>query len=119
MTYETTWYGLTKSKKNSYTPTRGGMFKNSALKAELDRLEQQVPGDLRDLNLIHPDITVRFKSRSARRDRDGLLASVLDVLVRCKVLADDSIGKCNGRIIIEPAEVCDEDSVTITLVTPC
>ena len=117
MTYEMTLWGITKSKKNSYTPTRGGMFKNSALKAELDSLEQQVPGDMRDLNLEHPDITFQFHSRSSRRDKDGLMTTVLDVLKRCGVIVDDNISHCDGTLTILPSVIGDEDSAHVTIIT--
>lgn len=110
-----TLYGITKSKKNAYTPRKGGMFKNKELADELDELEKQVPGDVRDLCLEHPDMIFLFSSRSSRRDRDGLLASVLDVLVRCKVIVDDSIAHCNGFMTIVPAILQDEDSVVVSI----
>ena len=113
--FELTLYGITKSKKNSYSPRKGGMYRGTDLKAELDELEKQVPGELRDLNLEHPDMFFKFKSRSAKRDRDGLLSTILDVLVTCKVITDDRIARCNGTITLAPAEVCDEDSVYIMI----
>jgi Holliday junction resolvase RusA-like endonuclease len=114
--YEFTLYGITKSKKNTYTPKRtGGMYKNTELQAELDNLEAQVPGDVRDLRLEHPDVLVEFSSRSKRRDRDGLLTTVLDVLVKCGVFQNDDIAHFNGTVTLLPAKVGQEDAVHLLI----
>lgn len=112
--YSLTLHGVV-SKKNAYTPHKGGMHKSPALKAALDDLEMQVPGELRDLQLEHPDITISFSPRSNSIDRDNLLTTVLDVLVRCQVIPDDSIKHCNGFIILKPAEISQDDSVHVLI----
>jgi Holliday junction resolvase RusA-like endonuclease len=115
--YEIILYGTAVSKKNSYRPHAGGMHKDKQLQAELDNLEMQVPGPCRDLRLEHPEIDFYIKTRSARRDRDNIVTTLLDVLVRCGVLVDDNVSHSNGRMTIHPAEVCEEDSVRI-VITP-
>jgi len=100
-------FGDIPSKKNRYSPTKGGMHKGKELKEELDALEEQIPGDMRDLCLQHPDIVVEFAVKNRRKDRDGMLATLLDVLVACKVITDDSINSCNGTVLILPAKLIE------------
>lgn len=116
-TIEFTLHGITSAKKNRYTPAKGKMFKGRELQAELDSLEMQVPGPCRDLCLEHPDIDFYIKTRSSRRDRDGIVTGILDVMVKCRVIVEDNVKHFNGRMTIHPAEVCDEDSVRI-VITP-
>lgn len=41
-----------------------------------------------------------------RKDRDGILTTILDVLVQARVLHDDAILLCNGTITLLPAILC-------------
>lgn len=113
--YQFQIYGLTRSKKNAYTVRSGRIVIGSDLKKELENLEMQIPAEVRDLGLIHPDIRVQFNSRSDRRDRDGLLTVILDLMVKCRVIAGDNIRNCNGTITILPAILGDEDSAHVTI----
>jgi hypothetical protein len=110
--------GHTPSKKNAYTPRKDGrgMFKNSRLQEQIDRLAIQVPPDARDLRLISPDITFEFTYVKANWDRDGAVVTWMDILVQMSVIQNDNIASCNGRIVIEPAVRGEYDSVKITLV---
>lgn len=113
--YEFTLYGLTGAKKNRYTPGPRGMHKGAELRAELNDLEAQIPGNVRDLRLLHPDMVLKLSCKNGRRDRDGILTTVLDLLVRCQVITDDNIANFNGKITIEPAVLGDSDEATVIL----
>lgn len=63
----------------------------------------------------HSDISVRLFVRNRRGDRDGKLAVLLDCMVQAGVLRNDSIARCNGRIVIEPAEVRQEEGAEIVI----
>lgn len=102
--YEIELLGPVPSKKNSYTPRkdRPGVFKNSKLRAELDRLQIQIPGYVRDLKLVSPDIEIEMQVPNGRRDRDGALTTILDLLVSTGVLKNDSAAQCNGLVTLLP-----------------
>ena len=119
MRYEIELSGPLPSKKNRYMPRRDrpGFFKNQRLRDELDRLIIQVPGQLRDLKLEHPNITMQMFVRNSQKDRDNGLTAILDILVCAGVLKNDSIARCNGKITLLPAIFTDYDKTIITLET--
>ncbi len=114
---EITLRGHVPSKKNAYTPRRDkpGMFKNSKLQTELDRLAMQIPGYVRDLKLESPAIEFHFTYARANSDRDNAVTTCLDLLVSMGVLADDNTKRCNGLITIHPAVHGDYDGARIIL----
>jgi hypothetical protein len=123
-TYEIPLWGRVCSKKNAYRTRkdRPGMFKDTALRRELDRLALQIPGELRGLELVHPAIEVFFeipkpagRQRPDAADRDGKLTTILDLLVAYKVLKDDSIRYCNGTVIVHPAKIGTQHYTKIVL----
>ena len=110
--------GKTPSKKNRYTPRKGGkgFFKNSDLQAELDRLSIQIPAEARDLRLRHPAIDFFFTYTIANFDRDNAVVTLMDILTGYAVLdGSDNIAHCNGTITIHPAVRGEQDSVRIVL----
>ena len=122
--YQVSLFGSLPSKKNMYRPRkdRPGMFKDSKLRLELDRLALQIPGELRGLELVNPDIEVFFeipepagRQRPDAADRDGKLTTILDLLVAYKVLKDDSIRYCNGTMIVHPAKIGTQHYTKIVL----
>lgn len=66
--------------------------------------------------ILDPDIWVTFQTTLAAQDRDGMLTTVLDCLVEARVLHDDRIAKCNGRIIVEPAVLVEDQKQIVTTV---
>ena len=109
--------GHVPSKKNRYTPRKGGkgFFKNSDLQTELDRLAMQIPAEARDLRLEHPDVAFFFTYTKANWDRDNAVQCLMDLLVQYKTLEDDNLAHCNGTITIHPAVRGEQDSVRIVL----
>lgn len=117
MTWELQLWGEVPSKKNAYTPRANGrgMFKSAALDAKINYLLLQIPPELRGLKLLHPNITFSFTVPDRRRDRDNMAQCLLDAMVQAGVLANDNIASCNGRIVIEPAQIGDQFHTRITL----
>lgn len=116
-TVEIEFLGKIPSKKNSYTPRKGGhgMFKSKELTQQLDRLAMQIPGDVRDLKLESPEIDFYFRYQSANWDRDNAATSLMDLLVNYGVLVNDNIKRSNGRITIHPAEHGEFDGCRVVL----
>jgi hypothetical protein len=104
-----TFMGKVPSKKNMYTPRKGGMFKNKKLQGELDALSLQVPGIYRDRLLKHPGIEFWFTvpKNGTAADRDGKVTAIMDILVDMGVIKDDCIRECNGTMTIHPAKIGD------------
>lgn len=107
-----TFKGKPISKKNALTPMRGKdgklQLRYGKKRDEIDRLELQVPGHLRDLMLESPDIEFFFQAIHRNFDRDSGVVLFLDILVKYRVLAQDNIAHCNGQIVIHPAEIGTE-----------
>jgi hypothetical protein len=57
--------------------------------------------------VVDPDITFQLFIKNPSKDRDGIITTLLDVLVKARVLPDDSIRKYNGREVIEPVILVD------------
>lgn len=121
-------YGKVPNVKDRYRLGYSGgkmrMFKDRQLAALLDSLAVQIPAELRNLHLKHPDLDVTFivpmdnaRDRPSRSDRDGMLTTILDILVRMGVIRDDSISVFNGTIILRPAQV-GKDYKTIIRIQP-
>jgi len=120
--------GTVPSKKNEYKKRSGrgkGMYKGEELRTKLDALAEQIPPEVRNLKLVHPDVTWRFElpkgSRSHRAwdtDPDNKATALTDLLVSFGVFREDSFRYHNGRKVIEPAEEIDGvvDKVTVTIV---
>lgn len=118
MTYELDLRGLVPSKKNEKVPvtTKSGkrrMYYQA--QPEIDRLSMQVPGELRDLGLVHPDIDIYMTKTDGRSDKDGALSTLLDIMVKMGILKNDSVAQCNGRITLHPVRRGGENRTMILL----
>ncbi len=109
--------GKTPAKKNNWHPRRGGGvgITDPAIQTMIDRMAMQIPGHVRDLKLVSPEIHFHFFYEKANWDRDNAVTTLLDILVKYGTLQDDNVAQCNGPILIHPAERSDEDSVKIIL----
>lgn len=99
------------SKKNVYASGRGGRrFKpERVVRAEEDALFQ-IPTEYYCLELTHP--AVEFKAylpkKSWAMDRDGAWTTVLDYLVKAKVIKDDNVRNFNAPVYHHPVEESNE-----------
>lgn len=102
-------YGHCPSKKNLWRRgTAGKMFLDSDVKKQIDTLTTQALFQWKSLFPVeHPDITVKLYVNAARRDRDGLLTTILDCLQAAGVIVNDNLAHNNGRMVIEAAEFVD------------
>jgi Holliday junction resolvase RusA-like endonuclease len=66
------------------------------------------------------NITLKLWLHNWRKDRDGILTTLLDVLKQARVIHDDSCLRLNGWIYVAPAEACElrDERVEITLTIP-
>ena len=105
------------SKKNRKAPNANGrgLHMEPKTRQMIQRMELQVPGSVRDLNLEHPDMEWRFTYTNAGVDKDGIITTVLDILQRYRVIVNDNIAHLNGKQTIWPAERGEEDTVTVIL----
>jgi hypothetical protein len=53
-----------------------------------------------------PALRIKMWIANNRKDRDGILTTLLDVLVQARVLHDDAVLLCNGIITLLPATLC-------------
>jgi len=98
--------GDTPSKKNRLRPRKGpgkGKMYDPAVKAVMDGLHWQVKAQWGDRPPVrHPALQFWIYAVE-RKDRDGIVTTLLDVLKTAGVLVDDSIKECNGLLLIHPA----------------
>lgn len=92
-------------KKSLYRRGRNGLFLDREVKAAIDCLILQAKHQWRVSPIEHPEVTVTFRVLDRRSDRDGKLATVLDVLQKAGVVANDNIAHFNGWLRIAPAIV--------------
>ena len=102
------------SKKNALVPGKpkknGKIAKphyNARARLSMDEIIEAIPGALRDLQLLHPDIGVYFyvDMAGAALDKDGVWTTVLDCLKKVGLIQDDSIKKFNGTVVLHPANI--------------
>jgi Holliday junction resolvase RusA-like endonuclease len=60
-------------------------------------------------------LDVHIYTRSRRQDRDNIVTTLLDVLVKAGILAGDSIKRFNGQMTVHPAQIDREERVVIEL----
>lgn len=100
-----TLWGHCPSKKNLWSRGEKAQFLPPEVKEQIESLTTQAlfawkqPGPVE-----HPEITVKFYVNAARRDRDGMLTTLLDCLQAASVLVNDNLRRCNGRMVVEPAD---------------
>lgn len=108
------------SKKNAYASGRGGRrFKpKRVVDAENDAL-LQIPIEYFGLELLHP--AVEFKAylpkKSWAMDRDGAWTTVLDYLVKARVLKDDNVRCFNAPVYLHPVTESKEKKFRIRIYT--
>jgi Holliday junction resolvase RusA-like endonuclease len=106
------------SKKNAYASGRGGRrFKpKKVVDAENDAL-LQIPSEYFGLELVHP--AVEFKAylpkKSWAMDRDGAWTTVLDYLVKARVLKDDNVRCFNAPVYLHPVTESTEKKFRIRI----
>jgi hypothetical protein len=106
------------SKKNFWRPGKNGrgIYLDKKTRALVERMELQVPAEVRDLRLESPDMIWTFRYTNGHADRDGIMVTVLDILQKYGVLVNDSITRCNGLWTVHPAERGEYDEVEVTLI---
>jgi Holliday junction resolvase RusA-like endonuclease len=106
------------SKKKAYASGRGGRrFKpKKVVDAENDAL-LQIPSEYFGLELVHP--AVEFKAylpkKSWAMDRDGAWTTVLDYLVKARVLKDDNVRCFNAPVYLHPVTESTEKKFRIRI----
>ena len=115
--------GSVPTKKNQLRPRagRGRAHRyDASTAADLERLitYARIQWGPRD-PLESPRMEFRFFVLNARQDRDGILTTILDCLKTARVLIDDSIYRCNGELLLHPAQLvaAGEERVEVTLGT--
>ena len=53
--------------------------------------------------ILHPDLHFHIEAAMIQ-DRDGMVTTLLDALVKARVIPDDRIGICNGINVVYPAK---------------
>jgi hypothetical protein len=94
------------TKKNKLRPSGRGqrLHYDKELRAQLDDLALQAKVQWGSRPpAVHPEIHMIVVTPDASQDRDGVWTTIQDVLVKARVLPDDSIREFNGKIAIEPA----------------
>jgi Holliday junction resolvase RusA-like endonuclease len=104
------------SKKNLWRRGRGQKaYLDRSAQAEIDSLVLQARSAWKRAPLSHPSVDVHIYTRSRRQDRDNIVTTLLDVLVKAGVLAGDNIAKFNGPVTVHPAQIDREERVVIHL----
>lgn len=102
-------------KKSKYRRGRTALYLDRSVSAAIDALVLQAQAQWRRPPVEHPDITITFRVRHRRADRDGMLATVMDILQRAGVVANDNIARCNGWVHLAPAVIGDDEGVNIKI----
>lgn len=109
--------GSVPSKKNALrrrsSSSKGvGYHYDETVKAQMDALVTQARiqwGARRET--ANPRILITFFVANRRQDRDGMFTTILDALVKARVLHDDNQQWCNGPVTIYPSVVVDPREV--------
>lgn len=102
---------IVRNRKTGVSFIKSDKASEAQLNAMIAAFQTQWP----DEPVEHPDMTVRFYVTAQRADRDNMLNAVMDALVRAGVLVNDNIKRCNGRLVVESAEVGDREGVEVDL----
>lgn len=112
-------WGHCPSKKSNYRVTADGMISSPETKRQMETLTLQamLQWSKQKGPVEHPDVTTRFYVETARQDEDGMYVTLMDVLQKAGVIANDNIAHFNGRKIHEPCEfvVADQERVEILI----
>jgi Holliday junction resolvase RusA-like endonuclease len=91
------------AKKNLWRSNgKGAMFLDATIKAQIDSLTIQARSQWHRPPVESPEMEFTFFVAAARRDRDGMLTTVLDCLQDAGVLLNDNIAHNNGRTVLHP-----------------
>lgn len=106
------------SKKNAYASGKGGRrFKPKRVIEAEETAMFQIPHDYYCLELEHP--AVEFKAylpkKSWAMDRDGAWTTILDYLVKAKVIKDDNVRHFNAPVYLHPVEEAAEKKFRIRI----
>lgn len=103
-------WGKCPAKKNLWARGKGGhTFLNAEVKAQIDALTHQARAQWNGRGPVdHPELIITFQVHHARRDRDGMLTTVLDCLQESGILVNDNIAHCNGRMVLLPCRFVEE-----------
>ncbi len=85
----------------------------AAAKAVLD----SIPPEIRDIGLIHPNVSWKFYVPTGASDRDGMHTNILDAMKEQGVIVNDSVKWYNGTETILPAEVIGKEAWGRAIVT--
>lgn len=99
-------HGHCPSKKNGYGVGAGGhsVVLPAEMRKQIETLTLQAMFQWKlGAPVEHADLTFQFFVHQARRDRDGILVTVLDCLQAAGVLVNDNLKRSNGRMVLEPA----------------
>ncbi len=116
-------FGNIPTVKDSYLPVmrkgKPALTKDRKLTAKLNYILEQIPREFWDLRLKDPEIVMqRFAPPgNQRRDRDGILTTLLDLLVRAGILEDDSDLYNNGDWHILKTQIAEAQKVVLILET--
>lgn len=102
-------------KKSKYRRGRAGLFLDAGVVKQIDALVIQARTQWRRDPIKHPDMRITFRARHRRADRDGMLATLMDVLQKAGVIRNDNVAHCNGRITLEPTVIGNDEGVTVSL----
>ena len=105
-------------KKNAWQRgTTGKMFLDSTVTKQIEALTLQILFQWGNVGPVeHPELTFSFFVHHARRDRDGMLTTVLDCLQAAGVLVNDNLAHANGRLSLEPAVFVDAADERVEIV---
>lgn len=106
------------SKKNRYRRgINNSFYLPKIVSAQLASLEMQAMIQWRPRPAVeHPDITMMFVLTSRRKDPNNLQQTILDVLQKARVIVNDNVAKCNGRLVIEPSVVDPDGEESVEVI---
>lgn len=102
-------------KKSKYRRSRRGLFLDRNTSDTIRGLILQVQAQWKREPVEHPEVIVRFWWRSLRADRDGKLATILDVLQKARVIRNDNAAHFNGRLVLEPVRLDTEERAEVEI----
>ena len=111
-------HGHCPAKKNQWERgVSGEMFLNSEVVKQIETLTLQAMFQWpHKAPVEHPELTFSFFVHHARRDRDGMLTTLLDCLQAAGVLVNDNLAHANGRLIMEAAVFVDAADERVEIV---
>ena len=105
------------SKKNRKAPKPNGkgLFIEKKTREQIQRMELQVSGYVRDLHLDNPSVEWFVTYTDGGIDFDGIMTTVLDILQKYGVIVNDNLKHFGGRQVIHEAVRGEVDKVRVVL----